>query len=276
MAFAPSTSIQVTQETAPPDLHHVAQAVHRKSARPPDQVGRAPNIACVRQRDGAVFGWAFVVAGDHEAVRFQLTEISRGGDQPSRDRALHVDRATRPAEQIMPRTWARRALAQPSPGRTTSTCSKGENGGCPLFVADCKQVLSTGRRALLPVMKRWNRKTQRFPAAPQGNQNTRPRRGGHALGASDQRLGKIESNGLGRWLQQRTMGGHARAIQAGARDHAKLDLDAIPQTDATGYPPQYAEVVQGRRYRPSAWWLAGVTGGARWHLVCPAPLARGR
>lgn len=29
----------------------------------------------------------------------------------------------------------------------------------------------------------------------------------------------------------------------------KLDLDAIPQTNATGYPPEYADVVQGRWYR---------------------------
>ncbi|MDE2412744.1 MAG: cupin domain-containing protein [Sphingomonadales bacterium] len=29
----------------------------------------------------------------------------------------------------------------------------------------------------------------------------------------------------------------------------KLDLDAIPQTNATGYPPVYADVVQGRWYR---------------------------
>lgn len=29
----------------------------------------------------------------------------------------------------------------------------------------------------------------------------------------------------------------------------KLDLDAIPQTNATGYPPQYAGEVQGRWYR---------------------------
>ena len=29
----------------------------------------------------------------------------------------------------------------------------------------------------------------------------------------------------------------------------KLDLDAIPQTNATGYPPAYADVVQGRWYR---------------------------
>ena len=29
----------------------------------------------------------------------------------------------------------------------------------------------------------------------------------------------------------------------------KLDLDAIPQTNATGYPPQYAAEVQGRWYR---------------------------
>ena len=29
----------------------------------------------------------------------------------------------------------------------------------------------------------------------------------------------------------------------------KLDLDAIPQTNATGYPPGYADVVQGRLYR---------------------------
>lgn len=29
----------------------------------------------------------------------------------------------------------------------------------------------------------------------------------------------------------------------------KLDLAAIPQTNATGYPPQYAGVVQGRYYR---------------------------
>jgi len=29
----------------------------------------------------------------------------------------------------------------------------------------------------------------------------------------------------------------------------KLDLDTIPQTNATGYPPHYAGVVQGRWYR---------------------------
>ena len=29
----------------------------------------------------------------------------------------------------------------------------------------------------------------------------------------------------------------------------KLDLDTIPQTNATGYPPRYADVVQGRWYR---------------------------
>jgi uncharacterized cupin superfamily protein len=29
----------------------------------------------------------------------------------------------------------------------------------------------------------------------------------------------------------------------------KLDLDTIPQTNATGYPPEYAEAVQGRWYR---------------------------
>lgn len=32
----------------------------------------------------------------------------------------------------------------------------------------------------------------------------------------------------------------------------KLDLDAIPQTNATGYPPEYTEVVQGRWYRRMA------------------------
>ena len=29
----------------------------------------------------------------------------------------------------------------------------------------------------------------------------------------------------------------------------KLDLDTIPQTNATGYPPQYAGAVEGRWYR---------------------------
>ena len=29
----------------------------------------------------------------------------------------------------------------------------------------------------------------------------------------------------------------------------KLDLDAIPQTNATGYPPPYDEPVKGRQYR---------------------------
>lgn len=29
----------------------------------------------------------------------------------------------------------------------------------------------------------------------------------------------------------------------------KLDLDAIPQTNATAYPAQYADVIQGRWYR---------------------------
>lgn len=29
----------------------------------------------------------------------------------------------------------------------------------------------------------------------------------------------------------------------------KLDLDAIPQTDATGYPPEFADKVRGSNYR---------------------------
>lgn len=36
----------------------------------------------------------------------------------------------------------------------------------------------------------------------------------------------------------------------------KLDLDTIPQTNATGYPAEYADVVQGRWYRR----LAPATG----------------
>lgn len=32
----------------------------------------------------------------------------------------------------------------------------------------------------------------------------------------------------------------------------KLDLDTIPQTNATGYPPEYADKVQGRWYRRMA------------------------
>jgi uncharacterized cupin superfamily protein len=32
----------------------------------------------------------------------------------------------------------------------------------------------------------------------------------------------------------------------------KLDLDAIPQTNATGYPPEYADKVRGRWYRRMA------------------------
>ena len=32
----------------------------------------------------------------------------------------------------------------------------------------------------------------------------------------------------------------------------KLDLDAIPQTNKTGYPPEYADKVQGRWYRRMA------------------------
>lgn len=36
----------------------------------------------------------------------------------------------------------------------------------------------------------------------------------------------------------------------------KLDLSAIPQSNATGYPPEYAEAVQGRWYR-----RLGLAGG---------------
>ncbi len=36
----------------------------------------------------------------------------------------------------------------------------------------------------------------------------------------------------------------------------KIDIDSVPQTNATGYPPRYAEAVQGRWYRR----LAPATG----------------
>ena len=46
----------------------------------------------------------------------------------------------------------------------------------------------------------------------------------------------------------------------------KLDLDAIPQTNATGYPPIYADKVQGRWYRRLAP-VAGLTDFGASHVV---------
>ena len=46
----------------------------------------------------------------------------------------------------------------------------------------------------------------------------------------------------------------------------KLNLDAIPQTNATGYPPVYANVVQGRWYRRLAP-AAGITDFGASHVV---------
>lgn len=46
----------------------------------------------------------------------------------------------------------------------------------------------------------------------------------------------------------------------------KLDLDQIPQTNATGYPPEYADVVQGRWYRRLAG-PAGLTDFGASHVV---------
>lgn len=46
----------------------------------------------------------------------------------------------------------------------------------------------------------------------------------------------------------------------------KLDLDAIPQSNATGYPPHYATVVQGRWVRKLAR-VAGLTDFGASHVV---------
>lgn len=46
----------------------------------------------------------------------------------------------------------------------------------------------------------------------------------------------------------------------------KLDLDAIPQTNATGYPPQYADKVEGRHYRRLAP-ATGITDFGASHVV---------
>ncbi|MAW90413.1 MAG: transcriptional regulator [Altererythrobacter sp.] len=46
----------------------------------------------------------------------------------------------------------------------------------------------------------------------------------------------------------------------------KLDLDAIPQTNATGYPPPYDEDVRGRLYRRIAP-AAGLTKMGASHVV---------
>lgn len=46
----------------------------------------------------------------------------------------------------------------------------------------------------------------------------------------------------------------------------KLDLDAIPQTNATGYPAQYANAVQQRWYRRLAP-VAGITDFGASHVV---------
>ena len=46
----------------------------------------------------------------------------------------------------------------------------------------------------------------------------------------------------------------------------KLDLDSIPQTNATGYPPEYADKVQGRFYRRLAP-AGGITEFGASHVV---------
>jgi uncharacterized cupin superfamily protein len=46
----------------------------------------------------------------------------------------------------------------------------------------------------------------------------------------------------------------------------KLNLDQIPQTNATGYPPEYADVVQGRWYRRLAP-ASGLTDFGASHVV---------
>ena len=46
----------------------------------------------------------------------------------------------------------------------------------------------------------------------------------------------------------------------------KLDLDSIPQTNATGYPPEYAQAVQGRWYRRLAP-ASGITDFGFSHVV---------
>jgi uncharacterized cupin superfamily protein len=46
----------------------------------------------------------------------------------------------------------------------------------------------------------------------------------------------------------------------------KLDLDSIPQTNATGYPPPFDEPVQGRWYRRLAP-VAGLSDFAASHVV---------
>jgi uncharacterized cupin superfamily protein len=46
----------------------------------------------------------------------------------------------------------------------------------------------------------------------------------------------------------------------------KLDLDSIPQTNATGYPPEHADKVQGRWYRRIAP-AAGLTDFGVSHVV---------
>lgn len=46
----------------------------------------------------------------------------------------------------------------------------------------------------------------------------------------------------------------------------KLDLDAIPQTNATGYPPEHAREVQGRHYRRLAP-VAGLSDFGASHVV---------
>ena len=46
----------------------------------------------------------------------------------------------------------------------------------------------------------------------------------------------------------------------------KLDLAAIPQTNATGYPPEFADVIQGRWYRRLAQ-AAGIEDFGASHVV---------
>lgn len=231
---------------APPDLDRIAEP--RRGGRLADKADVGDELTRLHpidQRYGAVSGGAFLVAGDDQREATFVRRHARGGGDEGGDAPLHVHRAT-PVEQIAPHL-------------------RHERIGCPAFTGR-DHVEVSGKGEVRPVFARAARGEKVFDRTVGGLSghealDRKPLRDQRGLEHREDLAGGGRDTGRGdQGLGERKGVGHNPVPMP------KLNLDAIPQSNATGYPPPFDAPVQERWWRRLAS-AAGLTTFGASHVV---------
>ena len=227
------------------------------------------------QRAGAVDRLAFLVAGDDEADRAGLGRDVAPPPRPSprSSPSCRPRRARRAAAAPLGRE--RRRCSSPRPAGPRRGARRRRSAGCPAGPRRIARQFSTvpaGDEAVHLEPERREHRLERV--------EHRPARGRHAV-AGDQPLRRGSTTSL-EFPIASGVDEAPTAVQPEDRAMPKIDLDAIPQTNRTGYPPPVRRSRRGPLVPPPRARRGADRDGreprraqAR-RVVVAAPLARAR